>query len=105
MPAVYNLAEVLAFPSLIEGFGLPLVEAMKCGTPVIASDIPVMKEITDGAALLVDPLNSKLLADKIWEILNNFQLRKELIQKGLKRSKDFSWFNTAKEVLKIYEYS
>jgi len=101
LPGVYNLADALVFPSLIEGFGLPLVEAMKCGAPIIASDIPVMKEITDGAALFVDPFNFELMADKILEILNNSQLRKKLVEKGLKRSKDFSWLNTAEEFLKI----
>lgn len=101
LPAVYNLADALVFPSLVEGFGLPLVEAMKCGTPVIASDIPVMREITDGAALLADPFNSNQLADKILEILNNSQLRNELIVKGLERSKFFSWEKTAEDFFKI----
>lgn len=103
LPAVYNLAEVLAFPSLIEGFGLPLVEAMKCGTPVIASDIPVMKEVTSGAAMLTDPFNAELLADRILAILNNPQLRRELVEKGLRRAGDFSWQKTAANFLKIYE--
>lgn len=101
MPAVYNSADLLIFPSLLEGFGLPVVEAMKCGLPVIASNLPVMEEVADGAAVLADPYDAKLLAEKSMEILNNAELRNELIKKGLDRSKFFSWRSSARELYKI----
>ena len=101
LPAVYNLADLLVFPSLLEGFGLPLVEAMRCGVPIVASDTPVMKEITAGAAELVNPRNAKQLANKIFEVLNDADLRKALIQRGLERARIFSWQNSAKELFKI----
>ena len=101
LPAVYNLADILAFPSLLEGFGLPLVEAMKCGVPIVASNTQVMREITNGAAELVNPRDAKQLAGKIFEVLENQKMRNELIAAGLERSKIFSWRKTAEEILKI----
>lgn len=103
LPAVYNLADILIFPSFMEGFGLPLVEAMKCGTPIIASDLPVMAEITDNSALLADPRRADLLADKIFELLNDVSLKQKLIKKGLERSHFFSWTKTAQKMINIYE--
>lgn len=101
LPAVYNLADLLVYPSLLEGFGLPIVEAMRCGVPVVASDIPVLAEISAGAALLANPRDTKQLAGKIFEVLENKKLRDELIAAGLERSKIFSWRKTAEETLKI----
>ena len=101
LPAVYNLSDALVYPSLLEGFGLPIAEAMKCGVPVVASDIPALAEVAGGAAVLVNPRDPKQLAEKINEILNNSNLRQKLIMAGLQNSKRFSWFNSAKELLKI----
>ncbi len=101
LPAVYNLADLLVYPSLLEGFGLPIVEAMRCGVPVVASDIPVLAEVSGGAAALVNPRDAKQLAGKIFEVLENKKLRNELIAKGLERSKIFSWQKTAEEMFKI----
>ncbi len=101
MPAVYNLADALLFPSLLEGFGLPLIEAMKCGTPVVASDLPVMAEVADGAALLVDPHDAGLLAAKTFAVLSDQHLKSELMKRGLERCKIFSWRSSARELVKI----
>jgi len=101
MPAVYNLADLLVFPSLLEGFGLPMIEAMKCGIPVVASDIPVLSEVVSGAAALMDSQDPKQLADKIFEVLNDKNLRDDLIRRGLERSKLFSWERTADDLFKI----
>lgn len=101
LPLIYNLADILVFPSLMEGFGLPLVEAMSCGLPIVASDLPVMSEITAGAAILADPRNPQQLANKIFEVLENQRLRNDLIGRGLERSKIFSWQKTAEEMLKL----
>lgn len=103
LPALYNLADILAFPSLLEGFGLPLVEAMKCGVPVITSDISSMPEIIGDAGIKVNPLDANLIAKKMAELLGNKELMFELSNKGLERGKIFSWENTAKEMIKIYE--
>lgn len=103
LPAVYNLAEVLVFPSLMEGFGLPIVEAMRCGLPVITSNISSLPEVIGGAGIKVDPLDFELLAGGMAELLGNQELMAELSRKGLERSKIFSWESTAKEMIKIYE--
>ena len=101
MPAVYNLADLLIFPSLLEGFGLPVAEAMKCGTPVIASNLPVMAEVADGAAILVDSYNAELFATNALKILKNQKLEQELVRKGLERSKVFSWKNSVEQLFRI----
>lgn len=101
LPAVYNLADVLVFPSLAEGFGLPVLEGMGCGVPVVTSNISSLPEVAGGAALLVDPRDSRQLAERVREALNNGKLRQELIARGLMRFKDFSWQKTAQSVFKL----
>ena len=103
VPVVYNLAEMLVYPSLLEGFGLPIIEAMKCGIPVIASDIPVFREVVGDAAILLNPLDAGSMANKIFEILDNQKFRGNLIARGLERSKIFSWKRTASDLFKIIE--
>lgn len=102
--ALYNLAEVYVFPSLYEGFGLPILEAMQCGTPVCASNSSSLPEIAgEGNALFFDPNDEADIAAKIAKILEDDSLRKALIEKGFARVKDFSWEKMANEILKIYE--
>ncbi|MEK6693452.1 MAG: glycosyltransferase family 1 protein [Nitrospirota bacterium] len=100
---VYNMSSLLVYPSLYEGFGLPPLEAMACGVPVIASNTSSMPEILGDAALLVDPYNSGEIADSIEKILHDESLRNSLIEKGLKKASSYSWEDTAKKVLKVYE--
>jgi glycosyltransferase involved in cell wall biosynthesis len=88
-------ATCLAFPSLYEGFGLPLVEAMAMGTAVITSNIGAMAEITQDAAILIDPYNVDNIAEGLQTVLQNNSLRKNLKEKGLQRAKSFSWQKTA----------
>jgi glycosyltransferase involved in cell wall biosynthesis len=99
----YNAADVFVFPSIYEGFGLPLVEAMASGTPVIASNINCIPEITGGNAILSHPFDVKSLSKNILEVLSNESLAKEMKRRGIKRSKEFTWKKTAKETLRIYE--
>ena len=99
----YSQAEVFAFPSLYEGFGLPIVEAFSCGTPVVTSNVSSCAELAHEAALAVDPTSPQAIADAIAKIIASPQLRKELIQKGLERAKFFSFRKTAQETLKIYQ--
>jgi glycosyltransferase involved in cell wall biosynthesis len=99
----HELATAFVFPSLYEGFGLPPLEAMASGTPVIASAVSSLPEVVGGAAMLVNPENVFDIARGITEVLLNDGLRQELIVKGRKQAASFSWARTADEVLKVYE--
>lgn len=103
MVLFYNATEMFVFPSLYEGFGLPILEAMACGAPVITSNISSMPEVAGNAALLVDPYNIKDISDKICQILTNDELKNSLIKRGLERVKEFSWEKCAREAIRIYE--
>ncbi len=103
MPRLMTGAEVIAYPSLYEGFGLPVLEAMACGTPVLASDIPVMEEVAGDAALLVDPYRVDAIADGLSRLLTDDTLRKQLVEKGFRRVRSFSWEENARQTLKCYE--
>jgi glycosyltransferase involved in cell wall biosynthesis len=102
LPGLYAGAILFVFPSLYEGFGLPVLEAMACGTPVICSNTSSLPEITGEAALLVDPLEVDALASAIDRVLSAKTLRKELRDKGLSQVGNFSWRKTARETLKWY---
>lgn len=93
----------MLFPSLIEGFGLPVLEAMGHRIPVIASDIPVIAEVAGDAAVLVDPHDITALSDAMSKVLQDGEMRKALIVKCSERIKDFSWENTARKTLAIYK--
>ncbi len=99
---LYNAASMLVYPSFYEGFGLPPLEAMNCGTPVIVSNIKVMPEVVGDAALLIDPHDEEALAIAMNRLLTDNTLRQELITKGLKRASIFSWEQTARETLDVY---
>ncbi len=99
----HELATAFVFPSLYEGFGLPPLEAMASGTPVIASAVSSLPEVVGGAAMLVNPENVFDIARGITEVLLNSELREEMIRKGRLQAARFSWARTAEEVLKVYE--
>ncbi len=101
--ALYSAADLFVFPSLNEGFGLPIVEAMAAGTPVVTSDVASMPEIGADAVVLVNPNDPDDIAKKIHEVLSDNTLVNSLIERGLKRAKDFTWFKTAQETKKIYD--
>lgn len=100
---LYSGAEAFLYPSLHESFGIPNIEAMACGTPVITSNVKAIPEITDNAAFLINPYDKNDLVQKIILLLNNPQLKSEFIEKGLKRAQAFSWEKTAEQTLKVYE--
>jgi glycosyltransferase involved in cell wall biosynthesis len=104
LPKIYNLARLFLYPSLRESFGIPIIEAMACGTPVITSNTTAMPEIADNAAYLINPLNVSELSEAIIELTQNPTLRDCLIEKGLKRAEGFSWKNTAYLTQKTYLY-
>ncbi|MGQ0736875.1 MAG: glycosyltransferase family 4 protein [Acidobacteriota bacterium] len=102
LPVIYNLAELFVFPSLYEGFGLPVVEAMACGTPVVTANSSSLIEVAANAARTVNPLDTEELADAIVELAGDEPLRHELSRRGLVRSRDFSWARTASALLQLY---
>jgi glycosyltransferase involved in cell wall biosynthesis len=95
LPALYRDARALIFPSLYEGFALPVVEAMACGTPVVTSNVSAMPEIAGDATLLVDPSSVQQIADAIQQIESDTSLREQLRERGLARASQFSWARTA----------
>ena len=103
LPSLYSGAELFVFPSLFEGFGIPVIEAMACGTPVVASHRASIPEVAKDAALFVDPLNRDEIAGAMYQILQNSTLKDQLVEKGLSHSKKFTWEKTARETLKLYE--
>lgn len=103
LDVLYRFAECYVFPSLYEGFGLPPLEAMAKGTPVVCSNHPCMKEVLDDAAFYVDAKNTQELADGIMKVLDDRSLRNELIEKGYKQIEKYSWEKMAEQTLAIYE--
>ncbi|WP_117017282.1 glycosyltransferase family 4 protein [Aeribacillus pallidus] len=103
LKALYEEAIGFIYPSLYEGFGLPPLEAMACGCPVIVSNVASLPEVCGDAALYVDPYNPEDIAEKMKLLLSDDKLREELRRKGLERAKMFSWEKCAKETLKVIE--
>lgn len=102
LASIYSLASLFVFPSLYEGFGLPPLEAMACGCPVVVSNAASLPEICGEAAFYIDPTDVSRIADGMAEVLNDSKLRERLISKGLERAKLFSWEETAKKTLGIF---
>lgn len=100
---LYNSAELFVSPSLYEGFGLPPLEAMACGCPVITSNAASLPEVVGDAGLMVDPYDVNGLSNAMEEVLSNNGLREDMIKKGLERAEMFSWEKAATETLKVYE--
>ena len=105
MPALYNLAGVYVYPSLYEGFGLPVLEAMQCGCPVVASNASSIPEVAGNAAILVNALNTPSIAEAIYRVLTDPELREELVRSGFQQAKKFSWDQCANTMLKIIRQS
>ncbi len=103
LPGIYNLAKIFVYPSKYEGFGLPLLEAMSCGVPVIASNVPSIPEVLGDAGILVGHDDPKEFAHKIYELLTDKEISAKMSSKGFERIKFFSWEKVAKETRKVYE--
>ncbi len=102
LPALYNLAEALIYPSLVEGFGMPVLEALACGTPVLSSPRGALPEVGGNAVLWVDPEDEEELAAGIESIVSDRGLRETLRQRGLEQARRFDWDETAKRTLETY---
>ncbi len=102
LPALYSAAELVAFPSLYEGFGFPVLEGMACGTPVLTSNVSSLPEVAGDAAIMVDPYNVEAIADGLIKILGDNKLRDELIAKGFEQAKRFTWEKAATHLKSIY---
>ncbi len=102
VPIFYNAAETLVYPSLFEGFGLPPLEAMACGTPVITANRTSLPEVVGDAGIMVDPYDTDALADAMSRVLSDESLRAEMSAQGLKQAKEFDWERAAQKALSIY---
>ncbi|MBI1865012.1 MAG: glycosyltransferase family 4 protein [Nitrospirae bacterium] len=102
MAAIYAGASCFVFPSIYEGFGLPVLEAMACGTPVVTSNISSMPEVAGGAAVLVDPYDEESIASGILAVVSDPSLQGQLRREGILRSRTFSWDRAARETLDLY---
>lgn len=102
LPALYSAADAFAFPSLHEGFGLPVIEAMACGVPVLTSNISATAEVARDAAVLVDPLSVEAIRDGLRLLLEDTDLRTDLLTRGLARAAEFSWRRAADETHDVY---
>jgi glycosyltransferase involved in cell wall biosynthesis len=103
LPVLYNLAELFVLPSLYEGFGIPLLEAMACGCPLLTAKTASPPEVVGRAGYLVDPLDVNDIAKGMTEVLSNRQMRQTMINRGLERVKEFSWETCARDVLSLFE--
>ncbi len=100
---LYSMADIFAFPSFFEGFGIPPLEAMACGAPVITSNLSALPEVAKDAALLINPYDVDALASAISHLLEDESLREELRQKGYERIKQYTWAMSAKKMLAVYQ--
>ena len=103
LSALYSAATVFAFPSLYEGFGLPVLEAMACGTPVVTSNLSSLPEVAGEAALLVDPYDVAALSDALGRIVLDSALQQRLVQAGHRQAERFTWQRAARELLVVYK--
>ncbi|MBU1006042.1 MAG: glycosyltransferase family 4 protein [Candidatus Omnitrophica bacterium] len=103
LPAIYASAALFVFPSFYEGFGIPPLEAMACGIPVIVSDIPVFSELLGDSAIKIDPHSEENLASAMEKVIFDGNLRENLINRGIKTAEKFKWQKTAEKTLELYK--
>jgi glycosyltransferase involved in cell wall biosynthesis len=102
LPYFFNAADVAVYPSTYEGFGIPPLEAMASGCPIITGNRTSLPEVVGDAGILVDPLDDKLMAEKIEMVLENHKLREDLIMKGIKRAATYTWEKCAEAHINFY---
>jgi len=102
LPALYSGADLLAFPSLYEGFGIPVLEAMGCDTPVVTANVSSMPEVAGDAALLVDPADKDALSYAMWQLIDDTALAQSLVARGRERIKAYTWEGSARRLMDAY---
>jgi len=102
-PALYNLASIFCFPSFYEGFGLPPLEAMACGTPVVTSNNSSLPEIVEDAGLMINPYDTDEFGQTMETLIRDESLRNKLKEKGLSQAEKFRWDETARKTLEVFE--
>ncbi len=102
LPALYSLASLFAFPSHYEGFGIPVLEAMACGTPVVCANNSSLPEIAGDAALLIEATDTEALANAMLQLVIDTSLREKLIQRGYEQARKFRWEEAARRLLDVY---
>jgi glycosyltransferase involved in cell wall biosynthesis len=102
LPLLYNCADLFVYPSLYEGFGLPPLEAMACGVPIITSNTSSLPEVVGNAGIMIDPCDIESLSDKMYRVLKDKKLKHQMSRDGLKRSKMFTWEKTVNDVIEVY---
>jgi glycosyltransferase involved in cell wall biosynthesis len=103
LPVIYSAADLFIYPALYEGFGLPVLEAMACGTPVITSNVSSLPEVAGDAALLVDPYDVDAIETALHEMIEDETLRVQMKERGLQRAKRYVWRQTAEQTLLVYQ--
>ena len=103
LAALYTGALCFAYPSFFEGFGIPLLEAMRCGTPTITSDRTCFPEVVGDASLIIDPFDEQSIANGLWQMVSDAALREQLRSRGFVRCRLFDWRHTARQTLAVYE--
>jgi glycosyltransferase involved in cell wall biosynthesis len=103
LPIIYNGADVFVYPSLYEGFGIPVLEAMACGVPAITSNLSSLPEVVGNAGVLVDPYSTDAIGEALIDLLRHDDRRSELSELGLYRAKEFTWERMARETLRVYQ--
>jgi glycosyltransferase involved in cell wall biosynthesis len=101
--SLYNAATVFVYPSLYEGFGIPVLEAMSCGCPTITSNLSSLPEVIGDAGIMIDPYNVEQLADEIRRVLEDRELAEDMRRRGLSRAKLFSWERCASETIAAFD--
>ena len=102
LPYIYSGAKAFLYTSLRESFGIPILESMACGCPIITSNTSAIPEVAGSGAILIDPYNIEEIANMIEKVIEDIEFREKTIGYGLERVKQFSWENTAKELIKLY---
>ena len=96
-------SDIFVFPALYEGFGIPVIEAMACGVPVVASNAGSLPEVLGDAGLQFDPYSVDDIANRMYQVLSSTTLKEELVSRGLKRARNFSWEKAARETVEVFK--